>query len=109
MLRSCCIFAVIVTHTSRAAFRFCTAMKKITSILASLLISVTAYGQALVPSQLIVAPKFQKYYDSARTVNLPPGFSMSVFYTGSLVGPRFMAFRDDGTLCVADDATSAIF
>src|SRR5205085_10584629 len=62
----------------------------------------------LVPVTLTIPPKFQKYYDSSRTVNLPEGFSMSVFYTGTLASPRFMAFRDDGTLCVADQYNNVV-
>ncbi|HEY3876827.1 MAG TPA: T9SS type A sorting domain-containing protein [Candidatus Kapabacteria bacterium] len=60
-------------------------------------------------SALVVPQKFQKYYDSAQTVNLPSGFTASVYYTGALVSPRFMGFAPDGNLCVADDNLGTIF
>jgi glucose/arabinose dehydrogenase len=63
----------------------------------------------LQPVQLFIPAKFQQYYDSARTVYLPKGYSISVFYTGGLSSPRFMAIQSDGTLCLADQGSSAVF
>ncbi|HEX5316074.1 MAG TPA: hypothetical protein VFX22_05430, partial [Candidatus Kapabacteria bacterium] len=68
------------------------------------------FGQTLtlVPSALIIPAQFQHYYDSAETVYLPEGFTAQVYYTGTLSGPRFMAFDPQGNLCVADDNNSIV-
>ena len=62
----------------------------------------------LVPSSLVIPPKFQKYYDSAETVYLPSGFSATVFYTGTLSGPRFLALDPNGNVCVADAGANSV-
>src|SRR5689334_15229443 len=83
-----------------------------TVLLISLLVlfSARVFGQSLelVPTQLIIPAKFQPYYDTARTVNLPKGFSISLFYTGQVSGPRFMDFTPSGILCVADQNNSSV-
>ena len=43
----------------------------------------------------------------AETINLPPGFGISVFAQG-LSGPRMMALGPDGELCVAERGAGRI-
>ena len=62
----------------------------------------------LVPSALVIPLKFQKYYDSAETVYLPAGFMATVFYTGTLAGPRFLALDAAGNVCVADAGNNSV-
>ncbi len=80
-------------------------MRVIFFTMAAIIAATSAYSQSLglVPSTLIVPAKYQSFYDTIHTVNLPPGFTASVFYTGTLSSPRFMDFSPSGTLCVADD------
>ena len=62
----------------------------------------------LVQSTLVVPKKYQQFFDSSRTINLPRGFTAAVFYTGNLESPRFMAFNSDGDLCLADMGSSGV-
>ena len=77
-------------------------------ILFFILFASVAQAQ-LISQDLTIAPQFHSYYDSARTLNLPKGFSISVFYVGALVRPRYMAFDESGVLYVADMGAKHIF
>ena len=56
----------------------------------------------LQPVQLIVPDAFRGKVRDDLTLNLPPGFSASVFAHERLRKPRFMAFDDNGVLHVAN-------
>ncbi len=85
-------------------------MQRILLLTAILCAFTTAHAQplVLVPSPLIIPQKFEQYYDSAETVYLPAGFSATVFYTGTLSGPRFLALDPDGNVCVADQGANTV-
>ncbi len=78
-------------------------------IILFLIFFVTVSQAQLIPRELSVAPQFQSHYDSARTLNLPKGFSINVFYVGALERPRYMAFDESGVLYVADMGAKHIF
>src|ERR1035437_6081107 len=80
-------------------------MRPILLLIAFTFGTLPVIGQTLklVPSPLVIPAQFQQYYDSAETVYLPEGFTAQVYYTGTLSGPRFMAFDSQRNLCVADD------
>jgi glucose/arabinose dehydrogenase len=85
-------------------------MRVVILVLAAILVSAASIAQPLklVPSTLVVPPKFQKYFDSTHTINLPKGFTASVYYTGTLSSPRFMEFDPSGVLCLADQSNSNV-
>ncbi len=63
---------------------------------------------ALFPQRIIVPPQFRGLIDTNLTLNLPQGFSISVFAIGSLGKPRFLEFDTNGVLHVADMYNRAI-
>ncbi len=74
------------------------------------LILFASLAQAqLISRELTIAPQFYSYYDSARILKLPKGFSINVFYVGALERPRYMAFDESGVLYVADMGAKHIF
>ncbi len=77
-------------------------------ILFLILFASVAQAQ-LISQELNVAPQFHSYYDSARTLNLPKGFLINVYYVGALERPRYMAFDESGVLYVADMGANHIF
>jgi glucose/arabinose dehydrogenase len=85
-------------------------MRVIFSMLMAAFAAIPVHAQSLelVPSTLIVPAKYQKFFDSVHTVNLPKGFTATVFYTGTLSSPRFMDFSPSGTLCIADQSLSTV-
>jgi len=52
--------------------------------------------------KLLYRPQFQSVIDTNKTVMLPAGIQISVYYTGTLKRPRFMALGANNTICVAD-------
>src|SRR5665213_1706420 len=85
-------------------------VRPILLLLAFTFSTLPVHGQTLklVPSPLVIPTQFHSYYDSAETVYLPEGFTAQVYYTGTLSGPRFMAFDSQGNLCVADENNSVV-
>ncbi len=85
-------------------------MRIVFTTLIVVLAAPLGYAQSigLVPSNLVVPTQFQRFYDTVHTVNLPPGFTATVFYTGTLNAPRFMDFSPAGSLCVADEGLNAV-
>ncbi len=85
-------------------------MRILVIVLLAALVSVESSAQPLelVPSTLVVPQKYQKYFDSTRTLNLPRGFTMSVYATGSFSVPRFLEFNPQGVLCIADDSYKTV-
>ena len=77
-------------------------MKRYSFFLFVLLQFPTAAVSQLVEQKLIVPPQFQSILDTNKTVMLPPEYEISVFYTGILKRPRFMALSLKNTICVAD-------
>lgn len=57
---------------------------------------------ALQPVPLIVPDKFKGQVPEGEVLNLPEGFTASVFAATGLVGPRFMDWSPDGVLHVAN-------
>jgi glucose/arabinose dehydrogenase len=57
---------------------------------------------ALRPVPLIVPDKFKGQVPEGEVLNLPEGFTASVFAATGLVGPRFMDWSPDGVLHVAN-------
>lgn len=52
---------------------------------------------------LIVPEKFRSVITTNRQLNVPPGYSVRVFYAGrELDKPRFMTWSPDSVLCIAD-------
>lgn len=85
-------------------------MRIIVFVFGGMLASIGGIAQPLelVSSTLVVPAQFQKYFDSTHTINLPPGFSASVYYTGTFSSPRFMDFSPSGVLCVADQSNNTV-
>ncbi len=66
-------------------------------------------ADSLVPTALIIPPKYSEIFDSSQTVYLPKGFQCSVFYTQSASWwPRMLAIDPSNRLCVADMGNSEI-
>jgi glucose/arabinose dehydrogenase len=63
---------------------------------------VPTFDLGLQQVEITVPDKFRDEVAEGLTLNLPPGFSASVFSAGRLVRPRFMAFSDDGVMHLAD-------
>jgi glucose/arabinose dehydrogenase len=56
----------------------------------------------LVPQKIKVPEKFKSKMSSEHTVNIPEGYEATLFYTGNLSKPRFMAWSPDSVLHIAN-------
>jgi len=63
---------------------------------------VPAFDLGLQKVEITVPDKFRDEVTEGLTLNLPPGFSASVFAAGRMRRPRFMAFDDAGVMHLAD-------
>jgi glucose/arabinose dehydrogenase len=57
---------------------------------------------------VVVPPKFAGLFPAEKTLNVPTNYTASIFQTGGLTKPRFMAFSPAGILHVADQTAGKI-
>jgi glucose/arabinose dehydrogenase len=83
-------------------------MKFFGALLLSLIAFDIASSQS-VQKKVIVPPQFQSQFDTNPTVTIDDRFDISVYYTGSLKRPRFMAMGPNNVLYVADMNNHGVF
>lgn len=85
-------------------------MKKIYFLLSGLLFSQCISAQTLTPvldiglqnTSVEIPAKFNGKFPTGKTIKIPAGYQVRVFYAGGLEKPRFMSFNPQGVLHVAD-------
>lgn len=60
-------------------------------------------------TNIIVPSKFSTVFPAGKSLKIPQGYGVKVFYAGGLSKPRFLCFDASGVLHVADQTNGAIY